>query len=115
MSSLGFLDCEGSAMPPESLRTEPAYERLGPEPFLATGSRLVEERGARYGHPRDNYRRIGIIWQGILDLEKPIPPALVGLMLTGVKIGRLVETPFDADGLDDLEGYAHAQRLLGEA
>ena len=83
-----------------------------PTPEFPTGVRLTIERGARYGHPRDNWRRIGIKWQATLDLPVPIPPELVGIMLLDVKTSRLVETPNDDDSLDDLEGYVAAQRML---
>ena len=76
------------------------------------GQKLTEERGARYAHPRDNWRRIGIKWQATLDLPEPIPPHLVGIMMMDVKTSRLVSTPSDDDSLDDLEGYAEAQRML---
>lgn len=78
----------------------------------STGQRLTADRAARYGHPRDNWRRIGIKWSATLDLPGPIPPELVGVMLMDVKTARLVVTPDDPDSLDDLEGYAEAQRLL---
>ena len=80
------------------------------EPSL--GQKLVIDRGARYGHPKDNWRRIGIKWQATLDLAEPIPPHLVGIMMMDVKTSRLVETPDDADSLDDLDGYSEAQREL---
>ena len=76
------------------------------------GRKLVHERGLRFGHPRDNWRRIGIKWQATLDLAEPIPPHLVGLMMLDLKVSRLVETPDDADSLDDIEGYVEAQREL---
>lgn len=82
------------------------------ENIVSLGERLTHERGERYGHPRDNWRRIGIKWQATLDLPHPIPPELVGIMLLDIKTSRLVETPDDSDSLDDIDGYAEAQRML---
>jgi hypothetical protein len=76
------------------------------------GERLTEDRGRRYGHPKDNWRRIGIKWQADLDLPEPIPPHIVGIMMLDVKTSRMVETPDDPDSLDDIEGYVEAQRML---
>ena len=79
---------------------------------VSLGKRLTQERGERFGHPRDNWRRIGIKWQATLDLAEPIPPHIVGLMMLDLKVSRLVETPNDQDSLDDIEGYVAAQRML---
>lgn len=130
-----YTDCEGSHMPREARVSEASVpitdafhtqrngaisETQGYDATLSNGQgcsslgeRLVAERGKRYGHPSVNYRRIGIMWQAILDLPEPVPPPLVGLMLKGVKLGRLVNAPFDEDGLDDMDGYTEAQRELG--
>lgn len=79
---------------------------------LSTGERLTKERGSRYSHPSINWKRIGKKWAATLDMDEPIPPALVGIMLMDIKTARLIATPNDPDSLDDLEGYAEAQRLL---
>lgn len=78
----------------------------------SVGKRLTAERGSRYSHPSVNWKRIGRKWAATLDLDDPIPPALVGIMLMDIKTARLIATPDDADSLDDLEGYAEAQRML---
>lgn len=79
------------------------------------GEKLTQDRASRYGHPIDNWSRIGIIMQAILELPEPVPPETVGLLSLAIKLGRLINDPFDADSLDDLEGYAEAQRMLKRA
>jgi hypothetical protein len=81
----------------------------------STGERLTEDRARRYGHPIDNWSRIGIIMQAILELPEPVPPETVGLLSLAIKLGRLINDPFDQDSLDDIEGYAEAQRMLKRA
>lgn len=89
------------------------HDALTPPPSL--GQRLTADRAHRYGHPIDNWTRIGIIMQAVLDLDKPVPPETVGLLSLAIKLGRLIGDPFDADSLDDIEGYAEAQRMLQRA
>lgn len=76
-------------------------------PNLARGPRQE-----RYGHPRDNFRRIGIHWQAILDLPAPIPPEKVALMLAALKLARLTHTPSDRDGQRDVDGYMETLRMV---
>lgn len=85
---------------------------LLPKDAPTTGQRLTKERGSRYSHPSINWKRIGRKWAATLDLDEPVPPALVGIMLMDIKTARLIATPDDPDSLDDLEGYAEAQRML---
>lgn len=80
--------------------------------MTTAGARLVADRGKRYGHPRDNFRRIGIKWAADLDLPEPIPPHLVAIMMLDVKTCRLIETPDDQDSIDDLSGYGSTLEML---
>lgn len=71
---------------------------------MTLGKHLMAERGARYGEPATNFRRIALIWEAILG--QPVSPEQVGLCMLGVKLARLVHTPDDPDSLKDLAGYA---------
>lgn len=82
------------------------------ENVTSLGAKLTEERGARYGHPRDNFRRIGRKWAADLDLPEPIPPHMVAIMMVDVKTCRLIETPDDEDSTDDIDGYTETLRML---
>lgn len=82
------------------------------ENVTSLGAKLAQERGARYGHPRDNFRRIGMKWAADLDLPEPIPPHMVAIMMVDVKTCRLVETPTDEDSTDDIDGYTETLRML---
>lgn len=72
-------------------------------------------RQDRYGHPLDNFRRIGVHWQAILDLPDPVAPELVALMMACVKVARLTHDPSDPDGADDIEGYVETLRMVLDA
>lgn len=82
------------------------------ENVTSLGAKLAEERGARYGHPRDNFRRIGRKWAADLDLPEPIPPHMVAIMMVDLKTCRLIETPDDEDSTDDIDGYTETLRML---
>lgn len=71
---------------------------------------VANQRSAEYGPPLINHWRIGQIWSGMLDLES-IPPWKVALMMAGLKIARMTETPSD-DSLTDAVGYLEIVRQL---
>lgn len=77
---------------------------------VSLGTRLTEERGARYGHPLENFGRIAQMWEPILGVA--VTAQQVGLALIAVKLGRLVETPDDPDSIADLAGYAATLDML---
>ena len=77
---------------------------------VGIGAHLTQERGARYGHPRENFARIGRVWSAILGQE--VTPEQVGLCMIGVKLARLVETPDDHDSLVDISGYVGTMQML---
>lgn len=75
----------------------------------------VGKRQPIYGHPGDVYRKVAIIWTGILTdkLTAPIEHYEVGLMMAGLKIGREANTPGTTpDNLIDLCGYADVVQMI---
>ena len=79
--------------------------------ILEEAQRLVySERNAEYGHPYDDYERVGAMWGAMLKNwassgEAAIPPELACLMMCAVKISREVNRP-KRDNRVDLAGYA---------
>lgn len=76
------------------------------------GAHLTAIRGARYGHPADNFARIWELWQPILEGEGLTGEQRVALMMIQVKVARLIETPDDPDSIQDIAGYAATLDLL---
>lgn len=68
-------------------------------------------REQRYGHPKDNYRRIALVWSAVLGIE--VTPTQAVLCELGVKFSRLIQSPDDEDTQVDIHGYVKVlQRLL---
>lgn len=68
-------------------------------------------REQKYGHPKDNYRRIAHIWSAVLGIE--VTPTQAVLCELGVKFSRLIQSPDDEDTQVDVHGYIKVlQRLL---
>lgn len=79
--------------------------------ILDTAAELVNgDRQHNYGNPVDNMARIGTIWGAILDMDEPIPPATVALMLAGMKLARAA-VGMHQDSLVDAAGYLHIADL----
>lgn len=91
------------------------------ETVLEEAQRLIYgNRGAQYGHPIVDFKRTGRIWGAILAEwaaethgEEPVPPALVGLCMVGVKISREVNKP-KRDNLVDGAGYFGTVQMVRE-
>lgn len=70
----------------------------------------ISDRQASYGSPAPNFTRVAAIWQAVLGPkmgpEHAISAADVVLMMAGLKLARLVETPDHLDSAVDLAGYA---------
>ena len=73
------------------------------ENVLKRANDVVAERGKVYGHPLKDFRRIALIWSGILGIT--VTPDRVAMCMMGVKMSRLVETPGHADSILDIAGY----------
>jgi hypothetical protein len=65
---------------------------------------LTQERGKDYGHPADNFSHMDLFDRIIKDC----PDAVIreGLRMIGVKVARLVQSPYHQDSIEDIAGYA---------
>lgn len=61
------------------------------------------DRDKNYGTPLVNHQRIAAIWSVILGKE--VTPHEVALCMAGVKIARLIESPFHLDSYVDGAAY----------
>lgn len=97
---------------------------LEPQSILAEAQRLVYgQRNRHYGHPRDNFRVIAMLWTtylkevGVAYAQSdvaPIEPRHVAMMMILMKVARDVNMP-KRDNIVDIAGYAAtADRLLEE-
>lgn len=68
---------------------------------------IPAQRQPIYGHPALNFARNAILWSGLLanKLLKPITSQEVAIMMAGVKLARLIESPAHQDSIDDVGGY----------
>ena len=79
---------------------------------LAAAEAAVKEGEIRYGSPERNFERIAAIWNVILaeklghEYDYEISAADVAMMMIGIKLARLIETPDHEDSAVDAAGYA---------
>ena len=59
--------------------------------ILDEANRIRADRGAIYGHPYINHKRIAALWSVFLDY--PITPDQAAMCMALVKVSRLAETP----------------------
>jgi len=93
----------------ESPNTRKALmERYGVDERLAE---IMIERQKVYGDPEQNYHNIAQLWAGLLQpwahliaVGKPVPPHVIALMMSALKMSRQRIT-FHADNFDDLANY----------
>lgn len=76
------------------------------------------ERAATYGHPREDFRIIAKVWTGLLqDVLKPgaeIDEYRIAIMMSGLKLSRLVKSPKHHDSRVDTCGYMETMERLDE-
>lgn len=83
---------------------------------------LLAERGAQYGDATAGHQNVGLIWTGLLRgrygaqaLPYPIPPDVVALMMTALKLYRAgLDTPHHEDNFDDAHVYLEIARKASE-
>ncbi len=76
------------------------------EPITAEAHRITnKDRRDVYGHPFDDFTRIGDMWAAILGV--PVTPEQVGACMIALKLGRLCHSPGHRDSLVDIAGYAN--------
>jgi hypothetical protein len=98
-------------------RPEGTTRQLPREAFTPPdrSEQLRAERGAVYGPPIDNHRRIAALWSTWLQTE--VKPSDVAMLMFMVKQARLIQTRDHEDSLDDAEVYLDFYRefiSLGE-
>ena len=64
----------------------------------------LNSRGQHYGTVLENHSRIAKIWSVILGSD--VTEEQDALMMVGLKVARLVETPDHQDSILDIAGYA---------
>ena len=74
--------------------------------MLIQAANIVKQRGNNYGKPAENFDRIARLWSAYLGRE--VSRQDVGMLMSLVKIARLMATPGHEDSLLDLAGYAAA-------
>ena len=74
--------------------------------FLAEASCLIHgDRQDTYGDIGESWERIGKLWAGLLNLDEPIEPHMVGIMLASMKLSRIASSPKHADSYIDALAY----------
>jgi len=73
----------------------------------------IQERGAVYGHPYINHKRIADLWSAYLDY--PIQPHQAALCMALVKVARLAETASHEDSVKDLLAYVALSKTIYDA
>jgi hypothetical protein len=66
---------------------------------------LTDTRMKTYGSFWDNHRRIGVMWGELLQLEEPITPEMVAVMMALVKISRIANDSTHTDNYIDAVAY----------
>lgn len=73
---------------------------------LQRAERLINgDRHDTYGDAMHDFRRVGQVWQALLDLPEPLPAHTVAAMLAGLKLVRTQITPDHMDSWDDGAAY----------
>ena len=77
-----------------------------------------QDRSRDYGHPHPNHKRIADIWtvqaESILKPGERFTPQMVALMMIGLKLARLVNSPSHRDSMIDVCGYAKCWEMIEE-
>jgi hypothetical protein len=75
-------------------------------------------RAATYGHPREDFRIIAKVWTGLLqDVLQPgveLDEYRVPILMSGLKLSRLVKSPQHHDSRVDTCGYMETMERLDE-
>jgi hypothetical protein len=80
--------------------------------ILEEAQQLVHgDRQQAYGHPIDNFTRIGQMWSAILGA--PVSAEQVGLCMAALKLARQCNRP-KRDNLVDAAGYAATVQMVVE-
>ena len=80
------------------------------EEFNEKLSTVVDERGADYGHPSDDFGRADKLISVINECRDP--EMRHALRMVAVKIARLIHSPEHLDSIVDIAGYAKTMALI---
>jgi len=80
------------------------------EEFNTKLSTVVDERGADYGHPSDDFGRADKLISVINECRDP--EMRHALRMVAVKIARLIHSPEHLDSIVDIAGYAKTMALI---
>jgi len=95
----------------EVVGTEPIHDdTLAAIEEATLQQELIEGRISTYGDPVIGHIRIAQVWSGILGIE--VPPAVVPLLMMGMKAVRATSSLDYADHIDDIEGYSDIYRKI---
>jgi hypothetical protein len=83
------------------------------EKLFADVVSTIHERGAVYGHPYYNHKRISELWSAYLD--HPITASQVALCMALVKVSRLTESPNHEDSIKDGLAYLSIYKSVLDA
>lgn len=82
-----------------------------PETVTQEAERLIHgDRNDDYGHPLQDFDRVGRLWAAILGLDE-VTAEQVGLCLIGLKLARYCHKP-KRDSLVDIAGYAGTLEMI---
>lgn len=99
------------------LRGEVKQQTESDASILAEADQVAGQNRSRdYGHPFPNHERIAAIWNVQLGpkLNAPIEPREVALMMIGLKLARLTNSPLHRDSMVDICGYAKCWEMIGQ-
>lgn len=75
-------------------------------PLLEEAAQLIAgDRNEAYGDAYLDFRRIGLAWTALLDLEETIRPDTVAAMMAALKLVRTQIDPERRDSWADAAGY----------
>lgn len=87
----------------------PTERTVPPPPSILQQADAIagQDRSRDYGHPYENHRRIAVFWSEQIapKLKEPLTPSEVALMMVGLKLARLINSPSHQDSCIDIAGY----------
>jgi hypothetical protein len=98
-------------IPPACNNDKAVQQAIYREELLQDAIRtVVRDRNSTYGTPEDSFNKIADLWNVLLNkklkVEHAINPTDVALMMTLLKVARLIENPEHYDSWVDIAGYA---------
>lgn len=105
-----YLDYDRCIYCGETMTTESEKK----ETILEEAARLVNgPRRAEYGHPKENFKDIAMMWTAIMDGDGIVTPDQVILCMIALKLCR-AKQGYKRDTAVDVAGYAQCWELVNE-